>query len=142
MCHFPIGILSQVWHLIVSIPDLCTLTYFEGRVNSAAHRINNTLGKSLEDKISYVTGRQLSPQTTNALDDITRDYERHKQDTITSSFKRNRVRKRARNEADYYLYRIIWSRTTQNGNLTMSIIMRQQVEKLLRRESNLNFRFA
>ena len=25
--HFPIGILGQVWYLIVSIPDLCTLTY-------------------------------------------------------------------------------------------------------------------
>ena len=27
-CHFPIGILGQVWYLIVSIPDLCILTYF------------------------------------------------------------------------------------------------------------------
>ena len=27
VCHFPIGILGQVWDLIVSIPDLCTLTY-------------------------------------------------------------------------------------------------------------------
>ena len=27
--HFPIGILGQVWYLIVSIPDLCTLTYLE-----------------------------------------------------------------------------------------------------------------
>ena len=27
--HFPIGILGQVLYLIVSIPDLCTLTYFE-----------------------------------------------------------------------------------------------------------------
>ena len=26
--HFPIGILGQVWYLIVSIHDLCTLTYF------------------------------------------------------------------------------------------------------------------
>ena len=26
--HFPIGILGQVWYLVVSIPDLCTLTYF------------------------------------------------------------------------------------------------------------------
>ena len=26
--HFPIAILGQVWYLIVSIPDLCTLTYF------------------------------------------------------------------------------------------------------------------
>ena len=28
VCHFPIGILGLVWYLIVSIPDLCTLTYF------------------------------------------------------------------------------------------------------------------
>ena len=26
--HFPIGILGEVWYLIVSIHDLCTLTYF------------------------------------------------------------------------------------------------------------------
>ena len=31
VCHFPIGILGQVWYLIVSISDLCTLTYFEER---------------------------------------------------------------------------------------------------------------
>ena len=29
VCHFPICILDQVWYLIVSIPDLCTLTYFK-----------------------------------------------------------------------------------------------------------------
>ena len=28
VCHFPICILGQVWYLSVSIPDLCTLTYF------------------------------------------------------------------------------------------------------------------
>ena len=28
VCHFPIGILGQVCYLIVSIPDLCTLTFF------------------------------------------------------------------------------------------------------------------
>ena len=27
VCHFPIGILGHVWYLIVSIPDLCNLTY-------------------------------------------------------------------------------------------------------------------
>ena len=27
--NFPMGILGQVWYLIVSIPDLCTLTYFD-----------------------------------------------------------------------------------------------------------------
>ena len=25
---FPCGVLSQVWYLIVSLPDLCCLTYF------------------------------------------------------------------------------------------------------------------
>ena len=29
VCHFPIGILGQVWYLIVLIPDLCTLTYLD-----------------------------------------------------------------------------------------------------------------
>ena len=29
VCHFLIGILGQVWYLIVSIPDLCTLIYFD-----------------------------------------------------------------------------------------------------------------
>ena len=33
VCHFPIGILGQVWYLIVSIPDLCTLTYFDPHLN-------------------------------------------------------------------------------------------------------------
>ena len=28
VCYFPIGVQGQVWYLIVSIPDLCTLTYF------------------------------------------------------------------------------------------------------------------
>ena len=27
--HFPVGIMGQVWYLILSIPDLCTLTYFD-----------------------------------------------------------------------------------------------------------------
>ena len=28
VCHFPNGILGQVWYLIVSLPDLCNLSYF------------------------------------------------------------------------------------------------------------------
>ena len=27
VCYFPMGILGQVWYLIVSIPDLCPLSY-------------------------------------------------------------------------------------------------------------------
>ena len=30
VCHFLIGILGQVWYLIVLIPDICFLTYLEG----------------------------------------------------------------------------------------------------------------
>ena len=40
-CHFPIGILGQGWYLIVSIPDLCTLTYFQV-VNSFFANFNRT----------------------------------------------------------------------------------------------------
>ena len=29
VCYFPIGILGQVWYLIVSIHDLCTLSYLD-----------------------------------------------------------------------------------------------------------------
>ena len=32
VCHFPIGILGQVWYLIVSIPGLCTLTHFGSKL--------------------------------------------------------------------------------------------------------------
>ena len=35
---FPIGILGQVWYLIVSIPDLCRLSYFV----LASHRYCST----------------------------------------------------------------------------------------------------
>ena len=36
MGYFPIGIMGQVWYLIVSIPDLCTLTYFNFEDNTFA----------------------------------------------------------------------------------------------------------
>ena len=36
--YFPIGILCLVWYLIVSIPDLCTLTYFESWTGGTLHR--------------------------------------------------------------------------------------------------------
>ena len=50
VCHFPIGILGQVWYLIVSIPDLCNLTYFiYFAANLTWGEFNNTsaLGRSL-----------------------------------------------------------------------------------------------
>lgn len=80
-------------------------TNFEGRVSAAAHRINNSLGQSLKDKIHYVTGRQLSRKTIIALDKITKDYEYHKTYTATPAFKKKRVLRRAKVEAEYYRYR-------------------------------------
>ena len=41
VCHFPIGILGQVWYLIVSIPDLCNLTYFVTNSSSYCDVIDN-----------------------------------------------------------------------------------------------------
>ena len=45
-CHFPISILGQVWYLIVSIPSLCTITYF--------NKFNNT-GARMLDSINHMT---------------------------------------------------------------------------------------
>ena len=45
-----IGILGQVWYLIVSIPGLCTLTYFEGWGNiTKRHLFNKTIVKIHEN---------------------------------------------------------------------------------------------
>ena len=35
ICYFPIGTLGQVCYLIVSIPDLCTLSYLESNFYSS-----------------------------------------------------------------------------------------------------------
>ena len=38
---FPCGILCQVWYLIVSIPDLCRLSYLETIVGDARRKSKN-----------------------------------------------------------------------------------------------------
>ena len=40
-CHLPIGILNQVWCLIVSIPDLCPLSYVAGYGFGLARDLND-----------------------------------------------------------------------------------------------------
>ena len=50
VCHFPIGILGQVWYLIVSIPDLCTLTYF---ANSKFKFLRKYQNESIRIKIVH-----------------------------------------------------------------------------------------
>ena len=39
---FPCGILGQVWYLIVSIPDLCHLSYFTLKQNASFERSNES----------------------------------------------------------------------------------------------------
>ena len=34
-CYFPFGVLGQLWYLIVSISDLCSLPYLEQKTVSA-----------------------------------------------------------------------------------------------------------
>ena len=43
-CHFPIGILDQVWCLIVSVPDLYPLSYvhLKSVINISASDCNET----------------------------------------------------------------------------------------------------
>ena len=48
VCHFPIGILGQAWYLIVSIPDLCTRTYFYKLSNEILLFISYASSKRLE----------------------------------------------------------------------------------------------
>ena len=49
VCYFPIGILGQVWYSIVSIPDLCTLTYFVWHNCSTEYngRVNDSMDMSI-----------------------------------------------------------------------------------------------
>ena len=45
MCLSFFGILGQVWYLIASIPDLCTLTCFELQITQTRHPLRILDGK-------------------------------------------------------------------------------------------------
>ena len=65
VCLFPIGILGQVWYLIVSIPDLCTLTYFANNTAQTNLRIHTVRSVPLLFaywKLSYVNLLQVKFQ--------------------------------------------------------------------------------
>ena len=58
VCHFPIGILGQVWYLIVSIPDLCNLITFKTdyrlmQVKSIAECSNRSILQYFWPSLSY-----------------------------------------------------------------------------------------
>ena len=59
VCHFPIGILGQVWYLIVSIPDLCNLTYFDQDFHSDVIMTSVNFNKlSLKKVTSHLIWKQ------------------------------------------------------------------------------------
>ena len=41
--HFPVGIQGQVWYLIVSIPDLCTITNIDGMLRIKSNKIQQNV---------------------------------------------------------------------------------------------------
>ena len=51
--NFPIGILVQVWYLIVSIPDLCTLTYFHRAIKDETIALNRDLAYKKTCRLSH-----------------------------------------------------------------------------------------
>ena len=49
---FPFGILGQVWHLIVSFPDLCRLSYFV-RASNVLTKVHVRTGSSEPLQLAY-----------------------------------------------------------------------------------------
>ena len=45
---FSFGILGQVWYLIVSIPDFCTLTYLDGSIHNYSEGSHVKISKSIK----------------------------------------------------------------------------------------------
>ena len=77
VCHFPIGILGQVWYLIVSIPDLCNLTYFNVYYYALLQtdkRILPHITKLLKTKITIL---KLWPKLTTSYCRIPRRGDKH-----------------------------------------------------------------
>ena len=56
VCHFPNDILGHVWYLILSISNLCTLTYFDKHQNFDFFLITDFLWFFLKSQISAFSG--------------------------------------------------------------------------------------
>ena len=68
VCHFPIGILGQVWYLIVSIRDLCTITYFGSQWNMLIQFILlSIINRYKPTFFSWGIGKQCRPSSDTAL---------------------------------------------------------------------------
>ena len=77
---------------------------FEGRLHSAAHRSNNTIGESLKEKLRHLTNTQLSENVVTQLDGITRESLRHRELQKSPDGKKRKLDKIKRNEYEYHAY--------------------------------------
>ena len=57
-----IGILGQVWYLIVSIPDLCTLTFFEGESMTGSPVKNSSKSYKVIPKVISLLPPKICPK--------------------------------------------------------------------------------
>ena len=77
---------------------------YEGRLHSAAHRSNNTIGESLKEKVRYLTNTQLSEEVVIHLDGITRESLRHKELKRNPECKKRKLDRIKQNEFEYHAY--------------------------------------
>ena len=112
VCHFPIGILGQVWYLIVSIPDLCTITYFS--YSSTFQACVNP-----DRKYSYETVHQQDNSPTRFLKTVHRQNWRQFTDTFEDS-------------SPIHLYYIYWHITRKYNWLLLRIIVELWLDTISR----------
>ena len=69
VCHFHIDILGQLWYLIVSIPDLCTHTYFS-KDNNSKNKNNFVMFSPGNLLIIFYQLTKIGATSCNSLSDI------------------------------------------------------------------------
>ena len=77
---------------------------YEGRLHSAAHRSNNTIGESLKEKLRFLTNTQLSEEVVTQLNGITRDSLRHRELRKGPDCKKRKLDSIRRNEFEYHTH--------------------------------------
>ena len=106
VCHFPIGILGQVWYLIVSIPDICTLTY---SVPCVKWSTSNMLCYSLNREIWKFTNPFCGGKTAQIADKgeifFNCIFGNFREDFIFAKLRENKTLGKWQNHSFVYWYR-------------------------------------
>ena len=66
VCYFPIGILGQARYIIVSIPDLCTLNYYDKSWTSGYLNLPNDQPSNFSD-MYWLDPLRLKPQLVDVI---------------------------------------------------------------------------